>query len=97
MAQFDVYRLADGFVIDCQSDLIHHYETCFAVPLLAVGEGPSIAKRLNPVFDVGDRQLVMYTQYAAAVPRRVLEEKIASLAADRDRIVAAIDMLVSGF
>jgi hypothetical protein len=38
----------------------------------------------------------MVTQFAAAVPARVLGKAVGSLAHERDRIIAALDMLLTG-
>jgi toxin CcdB len=97
MAQFDVYQMADGYVVDCQSDFLSHYDTRLVVPLLPLAHGPIVAKRFNPEFEVEGLKLVMYTQYAAAVQLRRLGKPVKSLANSRDEIVAAIDMLVTGF
>jgi toxin CcdB len=97
MAQFDVHQMTDGFVIDCQSDFLSHYDTRLVVPLLPSATGPAVAKRFNPVFEIEGQQLVMYTQYAAAVQHRKLGRPIKSLADSRDKIVVAIDMLITGF
>lgn len=97
MAQFDVHQIDGAYVINCQSDFLNHYDTRLVVPLLPLGKGPVVAKRFNPVFEVKDRQLVMYTQYAAALQLRRLGAAVSSLKSKRDEIVAAIDMLVTGF
>jgi toxin CcdB len=97
MAQFDVYRMTDGYVVDCQSDFLRHYDTRLVVPLLPSAKGPVVAKRFNPIFEIEALKLVMYTQYAAAVQRRQLGKPMTSLAGSRDDIIAALDMLVTGF
>ncbi len=98
MSQFDVHQMDGAYIIDCQSDFLNHYDTRFVVPLLPVGTGPAVvAKRFNPVLVVEGQHFVMYTQYAAAVELRRLGRAVTSLASNRDEIVAAIDMLVTGF
>lgn len=99
MAKFDVFRRrsGDGFLLDCQADLLSQLNTRFVVPLLPAGEAPKPAARLNPVFELEGKPYVMMTQFAAAVPVTELGEKIVSLS-DRDiEIINALDMLISGF
>jgi toxin CcdB len=98
MAQFDVHQLANrpGLVLDCQSDLLEHIDSRFVVPLLARKHAPPPAARLNPMFEIEGAEHVMLTQSAAAIRRRELGPKVASLA-DRDReIMNALDFLLTG-
>jgi toxin CcdB len=98
MAQFDLHQLANrpGLVLDCQSDLLEHIDSRFVVPLLARKEAPPPAARLNPVFAIEGAEYVMLTQSAAAIRRRELGAKVASLA-DHDReIINALDFLLTG-
>ncbi len=99
MAQFDVWRSRDGQVLllDCQSDFLSHLTTRFVVPLLPADTLSPPVRRLNPELRVGDATVVMYTQLAAAVPVRELGSRVTSLVDEQDRIVAAIDFLLSGF
>ncbi len=99
MAKFDVFRRreGDGYLLDCQADLLSRLNTRFVVPLLPALEAPKPAARLNPVFELEGKSYVMMTQFAAAVPAAELGERIVSLS-DRDiDIINALDMLISGF
>lgn len=99
MAKYDVFRRrsGDGYLLDCQADLLSQLSTRFVVPLLPAREAPKPADRLNPVFELQGKPHVMMTQFAAAVPVTELGEKIVSLS-DRDiEIINALDMLISGF
>ena len=96
MAQHDVYRLADTYLLDCQSDYLGQLETRFVVPLLPVGEVPRV-HRLNPTFNVGGKKLVMATQLASSVPTRQLRSRVGSLAGEHDAIMNALDMLLTGY
>jgi len=97
VAQFDVYRMADGYALDCQSDIMADYDTCFTVPLRSPDRAPKPAKRLNPSFSVNGNEVIMVTQFAGAVPRKLLPEKVASLVSHEFEIKAALEMLISGF
>jgi toxin CcdB len=94
--QFDVHRLGEGLVIDCQADLLDQLNSRFVVPLLPRDASPIPAHRLNPVFEVAGGEYVMATQMAAAVQRRDLGEIVHSLADRSFEITAALDVLISG-
>ena len=99
MARFDVYNIkgAPGYLLDCQADILSDLNTRIAVPLLSPELGPPVVRRLNPSFSVEDEAVVMYTQYAAAVPSRVLGIPITSLAGQHAEIMNALDMLLTGY
>ena len=98
MAQFDVHRLRDSpqLVVDCQSDLLDHIETRFVVPLIPPEEAPPPVRRLNPLFEVEGKELMLLTQSAGAILRDRLGPPVTSLA-HRDReVMNALDLLISG-
>lgn len=104
MAQFDVYRNPNRasrtripYLLDVQSDLLEPLATRIVVPLCKpdVLSGKP-AERLNPAFAVDGRKVFMLTPELAGVPRRVLGERIANLAAERPTIVAALDLAITG-
>ncbi|MEP9400665.1 CcdB family protein [Sphingomonas silueang] len=99
MARFDVMPRRHGqlLVVDCQADVLRHLPTRFVVPLLDPAEIPAPVTRLHPLVDVDGRRWVLATHLAAAVPLRELAAPVASLSAEQDRIVAALDFLLSGF
>lgn len=99
MVQFDVYQLRPEFdlVVDCQTDLLSHLPRRFVVPLLPERDsGLQSLGRLTPVFEVNGESVILAVPMAGTVPTRELGSPIASLAGERDRIVAAIDMLITG-
>ena len=99
MARFDVYRDPDGngYLLDVQANLVSHLNTRIAVPLLLSADAPKPAKGLNPEFMIGDRAVVMVTQFLAAVPISALKEPVATLDRHHTKIVDAIDLLLQGF
>ena len=99
MARFEVYTLRDraGFVLDCQADLLRDLNTRFVVPLLPEAQAPRPATRLNPVFEIGGKRMVMVTQYASAIPVRELGDPVTRLVAREHEIGNALDMLINGF
>lgn len=99
MARFEVFRNpeGDGYLLDLQADLLDHLNTRVVAPLLPVAAAPVPARILNPVFQVDEREVVMVTQYMAAVPATILRQPVGTLSARRDEIVAAVDLLMQGF
>jgi toxin CcdB len=99
MARFDVYPNPDGtgYLLDVQADLLSHLNTRIVVPLLPPDEAPRPAQRLNPSFRVGASDLVMVTQFLAAVPSSMLKTPSGTLLNRHSDIVAAVDFLMQGF
>lgn len=96
MAQFDVHRLGNGLVIDCQSDLLEHIVTRFVVPLVPPRDAAVATYRLNPQFEIGGKDYILVTQAAATVGRNELGAVVTSLAAHSFEITGAIDVLTGG-
>lgn len=98
MARFDVHPGAEGlgYLLDCQADLLRHLDTRVVVPLIPA-EGLPRASRLNPVFEVEGKAVVMSTQLIFAIPVRHLEGRITSLSREHVAIVNALDMLITGY
>lgn len=98
MARFDVYpnRSEKGYLLDVQSDLLGGLNTRVVVPLLPRENAPNPAHRLNPVFVLEECEVVMATQFLAAVPDGELRTPIGSLERAGDDIRAALDMLFLG-
>ncbi len=98
MARFDVFRTGDdALVLDCQSDFLDHLQTRVVAPLLPPTLEPKIADRLNPTFDIGGERYVLFPQFMAAVPEANLQQRVTSLAQHDLMIVAALDMLLTGY
>jgi len=104
MAQFDVYRNINPasrthipYLLDVQSDLLDPLSTLVVVPLCKpeVLKG-RLAERLNPVFEVEGREVIMLTPELAGVSRKILGEKIDNLSGERSAIIAALDLLITG-
>lgn len=101
--QFTAHRNVDErtcglvpYLLDVQSDLVAKAATCVVVPLIAQARAGQAVERLMPVFEFDDGSWVMDTLQLAGVPRRAIGAPVADLAGERDRILAALDMLVSG-
>jgi toxin CcdB len=97
LGQFDVHRLSKGrFAIDCQSDLLSHLQSRLVVPLVPKDSAPRAARRLNPIFEIGEVQHVMLTQFAGTIDRRQLGDVVTSLADRSFEITDALDVLITG-
>jgi len=103
MARFEVRanlnratRTRVPFLLELQADMLSALDTCLVAPLVSAAEFGTAATRLNPVFRIGNRKFVMDTSLMAGVPRRLLGEKVISLADRSVDIVGAVDFLVSG-
>ena len=99
MARFDIYKNndGDGWLLDVQSDLLSDLNTRIAIPLLPQGKGPEAAQRLNPTFKIEGTDSVMLTQFLAAVPANELKQPVGSLYPYADEVLAALDMLFTGY
>lgn len=98
MSRYCVYPNPEGagFLLDVQANLLSHLSTCVVVPLLPVDAAPKPARALNPMFDISGIPHVMATQFIAAVPTRLLAEKVADLHERAHEIVGALDCLFQG-
>jgi toxin CcdB len=102
MAQFDVHRNsgkhrdAIPFVVVVQSALFDDYRRRVVVPLVKASIVGKIANpRFNPTFKIGTTKVVLHALEIVSVAAETLGQPIASLAADSDRIAAALDELFS--
>lgn len=97
MAQFDVYRRRDGYLLDCQADILDQFDSRFVVPLIPIEDRPRQFPRLMPVFEIDGERLMMATHLASAVAKRELGQKRGSLAQHRYDIIGALDVLTTGY
>lgn len=97
MARFDVYRSAGAYLLDCQADTLIGLTTRLVVPLVPLADAPKQIARLNPTFEIEGKQVSMLTQFSASVFERELGSAIASLVNEHGRIMAALDMLITGY
>ena len=97
MAQFDVFRLADGLlVVDLQTDLIGLDATRIAAPLRDEGAYASFAG-LTPIVVLDGRRWIVRLPELAAVPAAELRTRIGSIAERRDELKRGLDILIDGF
>ena len=104
MAQFDVYRNPNPasrarmpYLLDVQSGLLDPLATRVVVPLCKpqVLRGKA-AERLNPVFEVKGRKVLMLTPELAGIPSKAVGARVGNLSSERAAIIAALDLLFTG-
>jgi toxin CcdB len=104
MSQFDIHanpfprsRKRQPFLVILQSDLISRSLDTVVVAPLEEASGGKFADRLNPSVTIDDRPFVLIAQELVAVRKSVLGSQRGSLDHERDRIIAALDLLFTGF
>ena len=102
MAQFDVFAnpsssasQAVPFVINLQSDLLIEIRAVVVAPLVSAG-GLRRDQRLYPILEVAGQPVALVVTELATLPRSALRRPVANLAAERSRIIAALDLLFTG-
>ena len=99
MDQFDICPLRNAGsnpVVILQHRLSHHLDTCVVAPLIPASQLPPI-ERMRPLVRYRNRDHVIAVDRLAAVARRSIDMPVASAAAQRDHIIAAIDLLFTGY
>lgn len=105
MAQFDIYLNEDKttqsrfpYLLDIQVDLLSDLPTRLVVPLRrGTGMEPWVVSRLHPVFLVGDISVIAVFSEMASVSSSVLGRRVGDARQQRNDLIAAIDLLVTGF
>jgi len=104
MPQFAVHKNTNAatkaavpFLLDVQSDLISELATRVVVPLYtATAMKGKTLRSLMPTFEIDDKQYVMVTPQLAGIATRQLGAQVADLSAQRNEIIAALDLLITG-
>lgn len=104
MAQFGVHRNPNPqtralmpFLLDVQSDLLADLGTRVVVPLCpASAMKGKLVRTLMPVFLIDSKSCAMLTPQLAGIEKKKIGPKVADLAAHRNEIIAALDLLFTG-
>ena len=103
MQQFGVYRnrnkatrSAYPLLLNVQSDLISDTGTRVVVPLVEDGRGIPAMPPLAPAVTINGNVYVMATPLMAGIELADLGVLEADLSVERERVMAALDFLVSG-
>jgi toxin CcdB len=104
MAQFRVFRnpRLDSksrfpLLLDIQSDLISALDTRVVVPLAPVVKDARWVAVLMPIFEIDNKKYAMCTPQLAGVPIAAIGSEVADLSSCRNQIIAALDLMTSGF
>jgi len=102
MAQFDVHKNPRGgaypLLLDMQSDVLSRLATRAVVPMMTLKRyGAKPISRLNPTVKISGTEYILLVQELAAVPATALGPVVASLAGRRNDLIAACDLLLTGF
>ena len=101
MAQFDVHRnkgtqkSAIPYFLIVQSRRFDQFGRRVVIPLVDSKLNPNAEPTLNPVVEVEGRAVVLHTLQLTSLSLGQLGEYVCSLESEGDRIIAAIDMLIS--
>jgi toxin CcdB len=76
--------------------LVHNIDTTVAAPLEPAESG-MFADRLNPRVGIDGKVFALITQELVTVRKSVLGQTCGSIAAERDAVIAALDLLFTGF
>ena len=104
MTQFAVYEntnpatsAAVPLLLNVQSDLLAELGTRVVVPLYtASAMQGKMLRTLTPRFEIEGEPYVMMSPQMAGIAKKQLGAKVADLAAQRDEIIAALDLLITG-
>lgn len=101
MARFDAHRNRTAarsgipYLVIVQSQRFDASARRVIAPLLLADKLPSTEPSLTPKFVIECQDVVLNPLQLASVATDQLGEKVCSLADDSDRIIAAIDLLIS--
>lgn len=80
MAQFDVYRMADGaLVLDLQSEELYLTNTRIVAPLVLTADYDKPNARANPELNIDGQAFLLRTHFLSAIQVSDLREKITNL------------------
>jgi toxin CcdB len=103
MKQFDIVanpfprsRERQPFLVALQSDLVRSLDTVVVAPLEPAASG-TFADRLNPRVEIDGQPFVLVAQELVTVRKSVLGALRGSVVGARDAVIAALDLLFTGF
>lgn len=84
------------YLIVLQSDLVVGLISSVVAPLVS-RDRLTGAARLNPLVSIDGREFWLATHELFAIDRRILGPAVVNLTSNRDAIIAALDLLFTGF
>lgn len=102
MAQFDLHPYGSRpggalYVVDVQNDLLRDLETRVVIPVYGVRPEQRLIRILQPTLEWAGEEYFLATSELAAVRRASLHPALGSVAHLRQQILAALDLLYTGF
>jgi toxin CcdB len=105
VAQFAVHRNKNPsskstipYLIDVQSDLLEELDTRVVIPLTkAAGLARKPLSQLTPVVSFNGDTYLLMTPQLAGIARSDLGPEAGSLVDQREKVIAAVDFLLTGF
>ena len=105
MARFDVYpnpgdhASTTPYLLDVQSNLLDGLDSRIVIPLRSMAHFAKVKlpERLKPIVTILGKHYMLETPKMAAVPLRILKDRVACLADDQARITGAMDFLFQGY
>ena len=105
MAQFDIHRNTDPrtrdetpYLVNLQAEVLSELATRVVAPMRPLSaHSQSVISRLHPVMSVERVEHVAFVSELAAVPASILGPVVASARHLRTELLAATDLLLTGF
>lgn len=104
MAQFDVYENSNPetshmfpYLLDVQAEMLDNLPTRVVVPLMSRAAIRKPIPVLNPILEIRQAELIMLTPQLVGIQTTLLRTKVCSVKDRRDIIIAALDLLFTGF
>jgi len=104
MAQFDVYENANPetsplfpYLLDVQAEILDNLPTRVVVPLLISSAISKPIPVLNPVLEIQHTEVIMSTPQLVGIHATLLGTKVCTVKDKRGVIIAALDLLFTGY
>lgn len=104
MAQFDIYENANAntsehypYLLEVQSDVFEDSSRAVYVPLVIAVSLKKPDNTLNPKFVVAGNDVRLFPLDIASAPRTQVGKIVMSLRSERDKVVAALDLLFARY
>lgn len=101
MAQFDVHRnlgqhrASIPFVVIVQSRRLDAYRRRLVIPLVRSTSVSVVEPNLNPRFSIESTDVILHPLDMVSVPLDRLGECVGNLVGEGDRIIAAVDIVIT--
>lgn len=101
MVQFDVCRVRSQggapYLVVLQSDLAARLDTAVVAPLWPVDPRTVPVRKLQPVISLDGQEHLLSVQELLSIPRSALGPVVGNLRLEREAIIAALDLLFTGY